>query len=55
MTYKKNEYPFEINTIIWKDKKPPLGEVDEGSADYRIVGIQKTGRHFYKALLESVI
>ena len=55
MTYKKNEYPFEINTLIWKDSVPPIGEVDEGSADYRIVGIQKTGRHFYKALLVSVI
>ncbi len=55
MTYKKNEFPFEINTLIWKDSEPPQGKVDEGSADYRIVGIQKTGRHFYKALLVSVI
>lgn len=53
MTYKKGEYPFVINTLIWKDTEPPQGVVDEGSADYRIIGIQKTGRHFYKALLVS--
>ena len=55
MTYKKGEFPFEINTLIWKDSTPPQNEVDEGSADYRIVGIQKTGRYFYKALLVSVV
>lgn len=54
MTYKKGEFPFVVNTLIWKDTEPPTGEVDEGSADYRIIGIQSTGRHFYKALLVSV-
>lgn len=54
MTYKKGEFPFVINTLIWKDTVP-TNPVDEGSADYRIIGIQKTGRHFYKALLVSVI
>lgn len=55
MTYKKGEFPFTINTLIWKDTTPPEGKVDESSADYRIIGIQNTGRHFYKALLVSVI
>lgn len=55
MTYKKGEFPFVVNTLIWKDTEPPEEIVDEGSADYRIIGIQKTGRHFYKALLVSVI
>lgn len=54
MTYKKGEFPFTINTLIWKDSEP-TNPVDEGSADYRIIGIQDTGRHFYKALLVSVI
>ena len=57
MTYKKGEFPFTINTLIWKDSEAPkLGEpIDEGSADYRIIGIQNTGRHFYKALMVAVI
>lgn len=54
ITYKKGEFPFVVNTLIWKDCVP-TNPVDEGSADYRIIGIQKTGRHFYKALLVSVI
>ena len=54
MTYKKGEFPFVVNTLIWKDTEP-TDPVDETSADYRIIGIQDTGRHFYKALLVSVI
>ena len=54
MTYKKGEFPFVVNTLIWKDTLP-TDPVDEGTADYRIVGIQNTGRHFYKALMVSVI
>ena len=54
MTYKKGEFPFVVNTLIWKDTVP-TNPVDEGSADYRIIGIQNTGRHFYKALLVSVV
>lgn len=54
MTYKKGEFPFVVNTLIWKDSKP-TDPVDETSADYRIIGIQNTGRHFYKALLVSVV
>lgn len=54
MTYKKGEFPFVVNTLIWKDT-PVTDPVDEGTADYRIIGIQNTGRHFYKALLVSVV
>ena len=54
MTYKKGEFPFVVNTLIWKDTTP-TDPVDKGTADYRIVGIQNTGRHFYKALMVSVI
>ncbi len=54
MTYKKGEFPFVVNTLIWKDTQV-TDPVDEGSADYRIIGIQSTGRHFYKALLVSVV
>lgn len=54
MTYKKGEFPFVVNTLIWKDSQV-TDPVDEGSADYRIIGIQSTGRHFYKALMVSVV
>lgn len=54
MTYKKGEFPFVVDTLIWKESIPTT-PVDSGSADYRIIGIQKTGRHFYKALMVSVI
>ena len=54
MTYKKGEFPFVINTLVWKDTEP-TNPVDEKTANYRIVGIQNTGRHFYKALMVSVI
>lgn len=54
MTYKKGEFPFVVNTLIWKDTQVTV-PVDEGSADYRIIGIQSTGRHFYKALMVSVV
>ncbi len=58
MTYRKGEFPFTVGVLIWKNK--PIGytedgRVDEASADYRIIGIQETGRHFYKALLEAVV
>ena len=54
MTYKKGEFPFVVNTLIWKDTQV-TDPIDEGSADYRIIGIQSTGRHFYKALMVSVV
>lgn len=58
MTYPKGAYPFAVGVLIWKDSEVNYnkdGSVDEKSADYRIIGIQDTGRHFYKALLEVVL
>ena len=55
MTYKKGEFPFVVDTLIWKDSEPTTNPVIESSADYRIIGIQDTGRHFYKALMVSVV
>lgn len=54
MTYKKGEFPFVVDTLIWKDTTP-TNPLDETTADYRIIGIQNTGRHFYKALLVTVV
>lgn len=58
MTYHKGEFPFSVGTLIWKDseiKHNDDGTVDENSADYRIIGIQTTGRHYYKALLVTIV
>lgn len=58
MTYHKGEFPFAVGVLIWKNspvKYHDDGRLDEKSADYRIIGIQDTGRHFYKALLEAVV
>lgn len=58
MTYPKGAFPFAVGVLIWKDSDVEYksdGSVDETSADYRIIGIQDTGRHFYKALLEAVV
>lgn len=53
MTFKKGEYPFVVDTLIWFHSEPNYieGVLDKDSADYRIIGVQSTGRHFYKALL----
>ena len=58
ITYPKGLYSFSVGSLIWKDSEinyNPDGTVDENSADYRIIGIQNTGRHFWKALLEAVL
>lgn len=58
MTYKKGEFPFMVGTLIWKESAVQYnddGTIDESSADYRIMGIQTTGRHFFKAILETVV
>ena len=58
MTYPKGKYPFAVGVVIWKDsevKRKEDGTVDETSADYRVVGVQTTGRHFSKALLAEVV
>lgn len=58
MTYPKGKFPFKVGVLIWKDseiKRKEDGTVDETSADYRVVGVQTTGRHFSKALLAEVV
>lgn len=56
MTFKRGEYPFEIGTLIWLNsevRRLDNGEVDEGSADFVIAGINTTGQHFWRAILRS--
>lgn len=57
MTFKKDEFNFAIGDLIWHNSEVKYidGKIDESSADYRIIGIQDTGRHFYKALLVAVV
>ena len=57
MTYKRGEFNFAIGDLIWKESEVEYvdGKVDESSADYRVIGIQNTGRHFFKALLVAVV
>lgn len=56
MTFRKGDFPFRVGTIIWKDSE--IGrkgdEIDENSADYRILGILDEGQHFYRAIMEKV-
>ena len=56
ITYHKDEYPFRIGTLVWKNNEVGYkdGEVDETSADYRIMGILDEGQHFYRAIMEKV-
>lgn len=55
-TYRKGDLPFKTGTLIWKDSE--IGrkgdEIDENSADYRIMGILDEGQHFYRAIMEKV-
>lgn len=56
MTYRVGEYPFKIGTLIWLNsevKRTEKGEVDEGSADFVVAGINTTGQHFWRAILRS--
>lgn len=56
ITYRKGEYSFRIGTLIWKNSEVKyIGEdVDENSADYRILGILDEGQHFYRAIMEKI-
>ena len=56
ITYHKGEFPFRIGTLIWKNSEVGYieDEVDETSADYRIMGILDEGQHFYRAIMEKV-
>lgn len=56
MTYKREEYPFKVGTLIWLNSEVGYkenGEVDEDTADFVIAGINTTGRHFWRAILRS--
>ena len=56
ITYHKGNLPFRVGTLIWKDSEVGYidGEVDENSADYRVMGILDEGQHFYRAIMERV-
>lgn len=56
MTYRKADFPFSIGTLIWKDSEVKYigSEIDENSADYRVMGILDEGQHFYRAIMEKV-
>lgn len=57
MTFHKDEFPFEVGTLIWKksavqyDKE---GNVDPLSADYRVMGVLDEGQNFHRAILEKI-
>ena len=58
MTFRKEDYQFVVGDVIWKKSEIKYKEdetVDEESADYKVIGVQETGRHFYKALLEAIV
>ncbi len=56
ITYHKGSLPFKVGTLIWKDSEVGYkdDEVDENSADYRVMGILDEGQHFYRAIMERV-
>ena len=56
MTYKREQYPFKVGTLIWKNSEVKLidGSPDPTSADYRVIGVMTEGQYFWKALLEAV-
>lgn len=56
ITYHKGEFPFRVGTLIWKNSEVKhIGEeVDENSADYRVMGILDEGQHFFRAIMERV-
>ena len=51
MTFKKGTLPLTVGALIWHNTEPDIKHFDKDTADYRVIGIQDTGRHFYKALL----
>lgn len=57
ITYRKGDLPFRVGTLVWKDSEVDYdaGEVDENSADYRVMGILDEGQHFYRAIMEKVV
>lgn len=58
LTYKRDQYPFKVGTLIWKSSEVTFledGNPDPTSADYRVVGIMKEGQYFWRCLLQAVI
>lgn len=58
ITYKKEEFTFHVGDLIWHNSEVEYDEdeqIVEDSADYRVIGVQSTGRHFYKALLVAIV
>lgn len=58
LTYKRDQYPFKVGTLIWKSSEVTFledGSPDPISADYRVVGIMKEGQYFWRCLLQAVI
>lgn len=57
MTFRKNEYPFRVGTLVWKlsgIKYDKQGNVDPKSADYRVMGLLDEGQNFHRAILEKI-
>jgi len=57
MTYNNGEFPFVSGTLIWKDSeigRKSDGTVDEATADYRVMGVDKTGQYFTRVVMEEV-
>ena len=57
MTFRKDEYPFMIGTLIWKKsavKYDSEGNVDPLSADYKVMGVLDEGQNFHRAILEKI-
>ena len=58
ITYPRGEYPFKVGTLIWKDSDVGYdedGEIDEKSADFRVLGIMTEGQYFWRAILTGVV
>ena len=58
MTYRRDQYPFKVGTLIWKTSEVKFlddGTPDPTSADYRVMGIMSEGQYFWKCILEGLI
>lgn len=56
MTFKPNQYPFEVGTLIWKNTQVGYkdnGDIDPDTADYSVVGIDKTGKKYWRAIVKA--
>lgn len=58
ITYKRGKYPFKVGTLIWTRSEVGYtddGDIDERSADYRVLGIMTEGQFFWRAILVGVV